>query len=157
MPKVKSSRVAVYVYRKAATGPEFLQLHRVDGRGEYAGIWGTVYGGIKAGETAIEAALREVHEETGLRPTTFHQVEFLETFYQRSKDRINMLPVFAAQAPRQFRVTLNDEHDAFRWTPLSAVGQCFLWRVQREAIAVIHEDIISARSPAVDILKISVD
>ncbi len=156
MPKVKSNRIAVYVYRKAPAGPEFLQLHRAKGHGEYAGIWGVVYGGIKSGETAIEAALRELHEETGLKPTAFHQVEFLESFYHRGKDRISVLPVFAAAASRQFRVVLNAEHDAFRWVPLAAVAESFVWRVQREAVAIINEDIIPARSPSIDLLKIAV-
>lgn len=154
MPKIKSNRIAVYVYRKTPIGPEFLQLHRAEGHGEYAGIWGIVYGGIKSGETAIEAALRELHEETGLKPSAFHQVEFLESFYHRGKDRISMLPVFAAAAPRPFRVVLNAEHDAFRWVPLSAVAQSFVWRVQRQAIGIINEDIISGQSPAVELLKI---
>jgi len=154
MPKIKSNRIAVYVYRTTPAGPEFLQLHRAKDHGEYAGIWGTVYGGIKSGESAIEAALRELHEETGLKPARFHQVEFLESFYHRGKDRICILPVFAAAAPRQFHVKLNEEHDAFRWVTLSEVDHSFVWRVQRQAIAIIHEDIILGRPPAVDLLQI---
>ena len=155
MPKIKSNRIAVHVYRKTPVGPEFLQLLRAEGHGEYAGIWGIVYGGIKSGETAVEAALRELHEETGLKPTAFHQVEFLEMFYHRGRDRVNVLPVFAAAVPRQAKVRLNDEHTDFRWVPLSDVEKSFLWRVQRQAVDIIHHDIISGRSPAVDLLRIS--
>ncbi len=157
MPKIKSNRIAVYVYRKTPGGPEFLQLLRAPGQGDYGGIWSIVYGGIKSGETAVEAALRELREETGLKPAAFHQVEFLEMFYHRGRDRVNVLPVFAAAAPRNHKVVLNDEHTDFRWVPSADVEKSFLWRVQRQAIAIITEDIISARSLALNLLKIDAD
>ena len=122
MPKIKSNRIAVYVYRKTPGGPEFLQLLRAPGQGDYGGIWSIVYGGIKSGETAVEAALRELREETGLKPAAFHQVEFLEMFYHRGRDRVNVLPVFAAAAPRNHKVVLNDEHTDFRWTYFGREG-----------------------------------
>ena len=154
MPKIKSNRIAVYVYRKTPAGPEFLQLLRAGDQGEYGGLWSIVYGGIKSGETAVKAALRELREETGLKPIAFHQVEFLEMFYHRGRDRVNVLPVFAAAAPRNHKVVLNDEHAEFRWVPLADADKSFIWRVQRQAVAIITEDIISARSPALDLLKI---
>jgi dATP pyrophosphohydrolase len=157
MPKIKSNRIAVYVYRKTPAGPEFLQLLRAPGQGDYGGIWSIVYGGIKSGETAVEAALRELREETGLKPTAFHQVEFLEMFYHRGRDRVNVLPVFAAAAPRNHKVVLNDEHSDFRWVPSADVEKSFLWRVQRQAIAIITEDIVSARSLTLNLLKIQPD
>ena len=157
MPKIKSNRIAVYVYRKTPAGPEFLQLLRAPGQGDYGGIWSIVYGGIKSGETAVEAALRELREETGLKPAAFHQVEFLEMFYHRGRDRVNVLPVFAAAAPRNHKVVLNDEHTDFRWVPSADVEKSFLWRVQRQAIAIITEDIISSRSLALNLLKIDAD
>ena len=151
MAKVKANRIAVYVFRTAAGGVEFLQLRR--GAGDYAGTWQTVYVGIENGETAVEAAQRELKEETGFTAVTLHQVEYLEGFYDRRRDRVSLLPVFAARVNRGARPTLDAEHNAYRWVPLDQVQRQFLWRVQRQAIQIIVEDIIGV-SPARSLLRI---
>ncbi len=156
MPKVKSNRVAVYVFRHLAGGTQFLQLHRAAGSGDYDGTWQTVYGGIKSGETAINAALRELQEETQLVPTNFFQVEYLESFYHRARDRVTVLPVFAAQIAPRAKVILDAEHDDYRWVDLADVGAHFVWRVQRQAIAIIEQDILGT-SPAKELLTIKVN
>ena len=156
MPKVKSNRVAVYVFRRLSGGAQFLQLHRAAGSGDYAGTWQTVYGGIKSGETAINAALRELKEETQLVPTKFFQVEYLESFYHRARDRVTVLPVFAAQIAPHAKVILDAEHDDFRWVDLPDVADHFVWRVQRQAIAIIEQDILGT-SPAKELLTIKIN
>jgi dATP pyrophosphohydrolase len=153
MAKVKSNRVAVYVFRMMPAGPQFLQLHRAGGSGDYAGTWQTVYGGIKSHETAIAAALRELKEETRLTPQNFYQVEYLESFYHRARDRVTVLPVFAAQVAPNAKVILNAEHDDFRWVHGPDIATHFVWRVQRAAIAIIQEDILGS-SPAKALLTI---
>ncbi len=155
MPKVKSNRVAVYVFRVSLTGPQFLQLHRAVGSGDYAGTWQTVYGGIKSGETAIAAALRELKEETQLTPKQFFQVEYLESFYHRARDRVTILPVFAAQIAANAKVIIDAEHDDFRWVAMNDVATHFVWRVQRQAIAIIEQDILGT-APAKGLLTLDV-
>ena len=153
MAKLKANRIAVYVFRLGKTEPEFLQLYRSATSGEYAGSWQVVYGGIKNGETAIAAAQRELTEETGLVPEKMHQVEYLEGFYHRAKDRVTLLPVFAVQVSQKAKIKLDDEHDSYRWIPLSKVGESFVWRVQRTAIEIIVEDILGG-SPGREMLRI---
>ncbi len=156
MAKVKANRIAVYVYRSGPGGVEFLQLRRAAGSGDYAGTWQTVYGGIKSGETAIAAARRELKEETGLIPRQMHQVEYLEGFYHRARDRVTFLPVFAVGIVRSAKIALDAEHDDYRWVPLADVSSHFIWRVQRRAIAIIVADIIQG-SPARDLLRVEAE
>src|SRR5271170_3785027 len=155
MPKVRANRIAVYMYRNTPTGVEFLQLHRAPGAGDYAGSWQTIYGGIKSHETAIEAAIREIKEEAGVIPRELYQVEYLESFYHRSRDRVTILPVFAAVTDRKAKIVLDDEHDAFRWVPGAQISTHFVWSVQREAIDAIQRDIIGD-SPAKKLLHIKI-
>jgi len=132
--------VAVYVYRRTPL-LEFLQIRRSANTGEYQGSWQTVYGGIKAGETAVQAALRELKEETGLAPGAVWQVEYLESFYFMAKDYVVMMPVFAVEVGREAEVTLNAEHDAARWVQEARIDSSFMWRTQREALHILLESL----------------
>ena len=85
MADIRADAVAVYVYRKALSGLEFLQLQRSESTGEYAHSWQICYGGIQPGETAVQAARRELSEETGLVPIRMFQADTLESFYFRPR------------------------------------------------------------------------
>ncbi|NNM85421.1 MAG: NUDIX domain-containing protein [Phycisphaerales bacterium] len=153
MAKVKANSVAVYVFRKRAGGIEFLQLKRADRAESYPASWQTVYGGILKRETAVEAALRELDEETGLKPRNFYQVEHLESFYNQQRDRVVLMPVFAAEVAGNASVQLNEEHDDYRWVVLADVANHFVWRAQRQVIEIIQSDII-AGLPSASLLQI---
>lgn len=155
MPTLSVEMIAVYVFRRAPH-VELLQLRRADADDAHPQTWQPVYGGVEAGETAPVAALRELAEETGLRPVRFFQVEFLETCYFRPRDRILMTPVFAAEVAADAPVVLDAEHDALRWVGLDDVQGSFLWRTQREAIAVLLEQ-LERGGPAHNRLTIALD
>jgi dATP pyrophosphohydrolase len=131
--------VAVYVFRVIAGKYEFLQLKRSDDDDTYGQSWHPVYGGAESGETAAEAARRELIEETGLVPEQMILIEYLETFYFRLRNSIQMLPVFAARVQPDVVIRLNHEHSDFRWIPQSEISGKFVWRSQRQALAVVLE------------------
>ena len=54
------SEIAVFVTRRSR---EVLLVHRVP---ELGGYWHVIAGGVEPGESAVQAAERELHEETGL-------------------------------------------------------------------------------------------
>ncbi|HEX9708613.1 MAG TPA: NUDIX domain-containing protein, partial [Candidatus Thermoplasmatota archaeon] len=73
-PSIRTDIVDVYVFRlpkravpataaPRAARPEFLQVHRATGA--LSGTWQPVMGHVRDGETAVEAALRELGEEAG--------------------------------------------------------------------------------------------
>ena len=127
--------IAVYVYRQLNGVRELLQIHRSAATGEYQHSWQTVYGGVEEGETAIQAALRELKEETNLTPRRMFQVEYIETFYMAMHDRILAMPVFGVEVATDAAITLNTEHDAFRWIPATTYESAFMFRTQREALS----------------------
>ncbi len=92
-------------------GPEFLVLLRAP---EGQGFWHLVSGGIEEGESPLEAARRELDEETALRPETFEPIA-LELRYRAPGGRWITLHPFAVEAPPAWEPVLNDEHVDYRW------------------------------------------
>lgn len=152
MHELPVTRVAVYVFRRAPR-VQLLQLRRVTVDDAHPRTWQPVYGGVEAGESAVEAALRELKEETGLHPLSFFQVEFLESCYFRPRDSILLMPVFGAEVAPEAAVALDAEHDAHRWVSHEAVSSAFMWRSQREAVAVLLDQ-LERNGPAHDALRI---
>jgi dihydroneopterin triphosphate diphosphatase len=117
---------------------ELLLLRRADSV-VYAGQWRMVGGKIRGGERAWEAALRELKEETGRAPVHFWSVPSLNTFYEWQTDRINLIPVFAAELADD--PDLDDEHSGFIWVTLDAAEGLVLWPEQRRLLRLVADQI----------------
>jgi 8-oxo-dGTP pyrophosphatase MutT (NUDIX family) len=78
--------------------------------GDYAGTWAFPGGGIEDGETPLEAAQREVWEETGKRI----DLEGKEPHARRLADGVDFT-CFKFNTETAFKPELNDEHGAFMW------------------------------------------
>ena len=139
MPDIRADGIAVYVFRRVGGALQLLQIHRSATTGEYQRSWQTVYGGVEKGETAVQAALRELREETGLVPRQMFQVEYLESFYFMPHDYVLVMPVFGVEVAETDVITLNHEHDDFRWIAEADVDAAFMWRTQREAVRYLLE------------------
>ena len=104
-------------------GRDVLLLHRSP---EQGGYWHVVAGGVEPGETALEAAERELREETGLaaRPTSGLDVtEHVSTLTGEPAESSPHDPAvvavgvtcFRVAAPDEWEPTLDWEHDGHRW------------------------------------------
>lgn len=132
------SFVDAYVLRRGRDGPEVLVLRRAPG-GRSPGSWETVHGHIEAGETPVQAARREVREETGLEPARLYNVSRVESFYRHRTDEIVLIPVFACFMDGAAGVRTSAEHDRAEWlTPAQAAAR-FSWPRERRAL----EDVLS--------------
>lgn len=143
MPEIVTPTVSVYLFRQTQRGPEYLALRRanVDHLG---GTWQAVHGGIDDGETAVQAAWREVKEETGLTPERFWQLDHIETHYLPHKDAIRMVPCFVAELSSDAEPTLGPEHDDHAWLNIDDFRDRLIWRSQQQAVQVAHDTIVQS-------------
>lgn len=141
--QIRSDMIVLFAARpdEAGAGYEFLQLRRAPDR-FMGGTWQTVMGRLEAGETAWQAALRELKEETGLVPAEFYRLSVIESFYVHQDDTIWHCPCFAALVAPGAAVSLNAEHDAHRWLPQDQVLKQTMWPGQRQAIVEFFRDVL---------------
>jgi 8-oxo-dGTP pyrophosphatase MutT (NUDIX family) len=133
--------VAVFVTRKH--GSEVLVVHRSPEQGAY---WHVVAGGVEPGESATEAAERELREETGLVAKTEAGVEVIEYLYRLTgepADRRDQhdesvaqvgVTCFQVTAPDEWEPTLDWEHDDHRWCKPGEAFATLRWPATAEAL-----------------------
>ena len=151
---VRYDKIQCHVVRRAYSGGhEFLQLRRAAGD-FMGGTWQNIYGGIREGETAWQAAIRELREETGLKPLEFYQLDTVNTFYLAADDSVWHCPGFCAVVASEAAITLNEEHDAFRWLTREQYLTHLLWPGERLACAELYREILD-NGPAKPFLRIN--
>jgi len=135
---IRHDMICCYVLRRDPCDAEweFLQLKRREN--DFLGnTWQTVYGGIEGGETAWQAAIRELKEETALAPRELYRLEPVDIFYIAAQDTLWHCVQFAAVVDRAESVALNEEHTAFRWIPQADAATQFMWLANRQAVGHI--------------------
>lgn len=141
MPRVRSTHVEVYVFRRRGA-VEFLALRRAADRRLLPGVWQPVTGKRRPVERALDAAVREVREETGLVPRRWWALETLTAFFEPGTDSILLLPLFAAEVGPGAAVRLSREHDRYRFLSAREAGRRYLWAAQRRALDAVRAEVL---------------
>lgn len=121
-------------------GDRVLLLHRKPARGDF---WQPITGSIEEGESPIDAARREIVEETGHRaeprPMDLMQSFMIESAYLASRGYEAPIVAsevgFHAELDSTLPIRLDaEEHDAFGWFPLPEAYERIRWTDDREAL-----------------------
>ncbi|MCB0279821.1 MAG: NUDIX domain-containing protein [Calditrichaeota bacterium] len=143
MSFVVSKFVDCHVFVRKKNTFHFLLLKRAADL-RYPNTWQQVQGKVEPGETAWQAALRELKEETGLSPVQFWNVDFLNRFYYPQTDETYQFPVFAAEV-RNKTVRLSHEHSDYKWIDYPNCKELVIWESQKQALDIIYQDICLER------------
>jgi len=136
-------QVLVYPVRNAGSDWEYLLLRRVPvpslGLG---GFWQGVTGGVEEGEDLVEAAMRELAEETGFVPSALEQIDYSYSFpmqdewreiYGVGVEKITEY-VFVAFVDGQQEPTISREHDRWQWCSLNQAMELLTYPGNIEAL-----------------------
>lgn len=152
MHRLTSSTVDVYVIDDSGASWRVLALRRAPGT-RCTGAWETVHGRMEARESAEDAAVREVAEETGLEVLRLYVVS-VQPFYMRATGAVDLAVVFAAFV-RPAPVRLGSEHDAFEWLAPDAAAERFVWPREKVALAEIRHLLAGGDAgPVEDVLRV---
>lgn len=114
--------------------------------GVFAGLWCQVTGTIETEETAAQAALREVREETGLAPNGFYSADVCDQFYNADENCIEVVPIFVAVLETDQPVRLNRENSQYRWVTIDEAVGLVSFVGHRSALRHIENDFVE-RTP----------
>lgn len=136
---IRCHAVCLVAVRVANGNNEVLLLRRTRSlRGE----WCQIAGALEQGESAWQAAVRELAEETGLAPTTLHSADICEQFYEAHLDAISILPVFVATIDPTSSVRLNAEHSEYRWVSFNDAERMVPFAGQRKILRHVEAEFL---------------
>lgn len=128
---MRAGVVDVFVVRARGRQWEHLALRRATNV-RCPGTWEAVHGRIERGETPPQAARREVREETGLPIERLYALT-VNPFFMKSTGTVELAVAFVAVVGKG-KVTLGDEHDAYRWLTRTIARRTYHWPREREAL-----------------------
>lgn len=118
---------------------EYLLLHYPSGH------WDFPKGHVEAGETDLQAALREVQEETAIREVELHP-KFLHTFgyyYKREGSTVRKtVSYFVGRVPAK-EVQVSHEHRGFVWLPYEKAYEKITYRNAKELLERAEKFVLS--------------
>lgn len=144
----RPDKIIVYLYRRTPSGEiEYLLLQRAPGA-KAGAIWQAVVGGVQWGEQLIEAARREVFEETGLtRLQGIMAIGYAFSFDFDLPEEQSAYPpgvktiyntVLASEVVSARPVTLSAEHTAFDWFSYPEALALLHWPEEKAALIRLH-------------------
>lgn len=105
-------KVEVIVFRNLNKEREFLVLKR---REEKGGAWQPVTGGVEKKEDVLDAAKRELEEETGIKEY-IRIIDKVHFFKYKNEDRVVLDEyVFGVEVSPNVKVKISGEHVDIKW------------------------------------------
>lgn len=138
MSKIKSIYIECYIYRKTSGGIKYLLLKRNIKDKIHPGIWQIITGKINKKEKAYQTALRELTEETGLKPFKLYSLPKVSSFYYKEKDTIHLIPLFLSEVKEE-KIKLSEEHSEYKWLNFKSACRLVHWETQKENIRMINK------------------
>jgi|SRR3989344_6458329 len=119
--KITKFGFAVFTYIFNAEFNKILLIKRnSEKRMKYGVTWGSIGGKIELGEFSVEACLREIEEETGIKldPKMIKLIQVKE-FINKEIEEYAVHFRYCSILPEDIQLNLNDESDEYKWFSLS--------------------------------------
>jgi dATP pyrophosphohydrolase len=136
--KEKNS-IECYIVRQCEDGEtEILLLHKPE-TNRHPAFWQPVTGGIEAGETPLEACVREIKEETNL---DVNEKDILDLNYKfeifiEEYDMLIKKCLFLSKN-KGLNLKISDEHNDFRWEKLDYVLNFLFWDSNKNTFSKLY-------------------
>ena len=138
MPKVVSDIVDAYVVRRLNARIQFMLLQR--GHDVPMPLsWQGFHAQIAETEPTLAAAIRAVRSYCGLNVSAVFAADYVNQFYDETRDVLVLAPVFAINVHPQAPVNLSDDYRDIAWLTESEATARLSFAGQRAAVRRIAE------------------
>jgi dATP pyrophosphohydrolase len=138
MPDIVSDIVDVYVFRRLNARVQFLLLQRKS-TVPLGNTWQSFHTQIQAHETTVVAARRAVRELAGLSVSEAYSADYINEFFDDTRDVVVLAPVLAVNVSAQAPVTLGRELKECAWWDTNQAIARLPFSGQRWAVRHISE------------------
>lgn len=143
MIPIRSAIVSAVLLSKMDGEIKLLLMKRVKGD-----FWCHIAGKLEANETATQAVIREIYEETRVGLQALYNADYIEQFYEPSLNVIEMIPAFVGICADHQSIQLNHEHTAFRWCSLEEALHLAEFTNQKSLYQHIWQSFVHAQPSA---------
>ncbi len=138
MPEMVSDIVDVYVFRRLNARVQFLLLQR-RANVPLGNTWQSFHTQIQGHESTIAAGRRAVWELSGLTVSEVYSADYINEFYDDTRDVVVLAPVLAVNVSPQAPVTLGPELKECAWWDTNQAVARLPFAGQRWAVRHIDE------------------
>ena len=138
MPEIVSDIVDVYVFRRLNARVQFLLLQR-RANVPLGNTWQSFHTQILGYESTIEAGRRAVRELAGLTVSEVYSADYINEFFDDTRDVVVLAPVLAVNVNPQAPVTLGPELKECAWWDTNQAIARLPFAGQRWAVRHINE------------------
>lgn len=138
MPEIISDIVDVYVFRRLNARVQFLLLQRRPNV-PLGNTWQSFHTQIQGYESTIEAGRRAVRELSGLTVSEVYSADYINEFFDDTRDVVVLAPVLAVNVSPQAPVTLGPELKECAWWDTNQAIARLPFAGQRWAVRHINE------------------
>jgi ADP-ribose pyrophosphatase YjhB (NUDIX family) len=136
--RVEETSAGGFVLDRRGHDPRVALIARADRRGRL--IWSLPKGHIEAGETPQEAAVREIHEETGITGIILAALGTIDFWFMAEDRRVHKTVHHYLLAAQDLELSDADAEVAqVAWVPLREVGARLRFADERRLLARVHE------------------
>lgn len=129
--------------------PLYLLLHSPSSVRTKKDFWYFPKGRIEQGESEMQAAFREIREETGLSDVDLLPgfQEESHYYFQAEGDKVSKTVVFFIGTTQKKDVRISSEHSGFIWLPYEKALKTLRFPTARDVLNKAHNALLKRRSP----------
>jgi dATP pyrophosphohydrolase len=132
---LESNYIELHIYNQDKKKYLLLKraLHKI-----YGGTWQMITATCENNESTPQTAIRELYEETRLKPVKLFAVPHVNTFYFDINDSICLSPVFLAIVDSD-TVIISEEHTDYKWVSYDEAIELINWPDQIQSLEIIKK------------------